>query len=167
MSSQNDNHLRAAAEINRYDVSVNFFCDRCSDSDRFCIIIKNSFFRLKCSECVRVKKPCVNMSWSSLNSTREDLSIKIAADEKKLTTMITRLLRNKKILKEIDAKAKRKAQCLLSKMNEADVSMSNNCSAVNALYDLFPAIWSSFVLLNDLSNVDEIAEKASCNPSDS
>ena len=61
MSSQDDSHLRAAAEINRYDVLVNFLCDRCSDSDRSCIVMKNSFFRLKCFECVRVKKSCVNM----------------------------------------------------------------------------------------------------------
>ena len=107
------------------------------------------------------------MFWPFLNSTREDLNIKIAADEKKLTTMITRLLRNKKILKEINAKAKRKAQCLLSEMNEADVSMSNNCSATNALCNLSFVIWSSFVLLNNFSNINEIVEEASCNSSDS
>ena len=166
MSLQDDSHLRAAAEIHRYDVSMNFSCDRCSNSDRFCIAMKDSFFRLKCSECVRVKKSCVNMFWSFLNSTREDLNIKIAIDEKKLITMITRLLRNKKILKEIDAKAKQKTRCLLFGMNEADVSMSNNCSTTNALCDLSSVIWSSFALLNDLSNVDETAEEAFCNSSD-
>ena len=150
MSFQNDSHLRAVAEIDRYDVSMNFLYDRCSDFDRFCIAMKNSSSRLKCSECVRAKKSCVNMFWSSLNSIRKDFNIKIAVDEKKLTTMITRLLRNKKILKKINAKAKRKTQYLLSEMNETNVSMSNNCFATNAFCDLSSVIWSSFILLNDL-----------------
>ena len=127
ISLQNDNYFRVAAEIDRYNILMNFLCDSYFDSDRFCIAMKNSFFRLKYFECVRNKKFCVNMSWTFLNNIRKDFNSKIAADEKKLITIITHLLQNKKILKEVNAKAKRKIQCLLFEMNETNVSMSNNC----------------------------------------
>jgi len=48
------------------------------------------------------------MSWASLDRTREDLSSKVAKNEVVLAIVITRLLRNKKMLKKVDAKAKRK-----------------------------------------------------------
>ncbi len=50
----------------------------------------------------------MNMSWQSLDRTREELSSKVAEDKKVLAVVITRLLRNKKILKEINLKARRK-----------------------------------------------------------
>ncbi len=95
--------------------------------------------RLKCSKCVRASKSCVNMSWSSLDQNREDLFIKIAKDEALLTIVIIRLLRNKKILKEIDAKAKRKTQCLLLGMKESNVPKSFNCFVANVLVESSPA----------------------------
>ena len=48
------------------------------------------------------------MSWSSLDKNQEEISSKIAKDKVVLATIITRLLRNKKILKEINNKAKKK-----------------------------------------------------------
>jgi len=56
---------------------------------------------------------------------------KIAKNKAMLTTIITRLLRNKKILKKIDAKAKRKTQCLLSKIKKLDVAKFFNYFATN------------------------------------
>ena len=106
--------------------------------------------RLKCSECVRAGKPCVNMSWQSLDRTREELSSKIAEDEKTLATVITRLLRNKKILKEADAKARRKTQCLLSEV--AGQEAPSDCPAADALIGLSPAVWSSMAMLDDFTN---------------
>ncbi len=50
-----------------------------------------------------------------------------------LTIVITRLLRNKKMLKKVDAKTKRKTQCLLSNMKESNVIESSNCLVANAL----------------------------------
>ncbi len=91
---------------------------------------------LKCSKCVRASKLCVNMSWSSLNHNREDLSIKIVENEALLTIVITRLLRNKKILKKIDAKTKRKTQCLLLGMKKSNVFKFFNYFIANALVEL-------------------------------
>jgi len=73
------------------------------------------------------------MSWFFLDHNREDLSAKIAEDEALLAIVITRLLRNKKIMKKIDAKTKRKTQCLLSRMKKSNAPEFFNCSAANAL----------------------------------
>jgi len=97
------------------------------------------------------------MSWASLDRTRKDLSSKVAKNEVALTIMITRLLRNKKMLKEVNAKAKRKTQCLLFDMKESNVTKSPNCPAANALIGASLAIWSFLAMLDDLSNVDEIS----------
>ena len=43
-------------------------------------------------------KPYTNISWDSLNKTREDLLAKVKKDEEELASVIARLLRNKKIL---------------------------------------------------------------------
>ena len=53
--------------------------------------------------------------------------------KKILTVMITRLLRNRKNLKKINAKIKRKTQCLLSKMKKSKFS---KCFVANAFVDL-------------------------------
>jgi len=95
--------------------------------------MKDFLSRLKCSKCVRANKSCVNMSWSSLNHNREDLFVKIAKDEALLTIVIIRLLRNKKILKKIDAKAKRKTLCLLLRIKKSNVFEFFNCLVANAL----------------------------------
>ena len=75
------------------------------------------------------------MSWASLNRTREDLFSKIAKNEAMLTIVITRLLQNKKMLKKVNAKAKRKTQCLLSRMKKSNVVESSNCFVANALIE--------------------------------
>ena len=98
------------------------------------------------------------MSWASLNRIREDLSSKIAKNEAVLAIVITRLLRNKKMLKEVDAKAKRKTQCLLSGVKKLNVAESPDCSAANALVEASSVIWSSLAMLDDFSNVGGISE---------
>jgi hypothetical protein len=101
--------------------------------------MKDFLSRLKCSKCVCASKLCVNMSWSFLDQNREDLSIKIAKDEALLTIVITRLLRNKKILKKINAKTKRKTQCLLLRIKKSNVLEFFNCLIANVF------VGSSFI----------------------
>ncbi len=93
-----------------------------------------------------------------MNRIRKDLSSKVAKDEAVLAIVITRLLRNKKMLKEVDAKAKRKTQCLLSEMKESNVAESFDCPVANALIEASPTIWSSLAMLDDFSSVDKISE---------
>jgi len=158
MSRQQQGRLRVAFEIERYDTLIDIACERCSLSDHFCIAMKDFSSRLKCSKCVRASKSCVNMSWSFLNHNREDLSVKIAEDEALLAIVITRLLRNKKIMKKIDAKAKRKTQCLLLRMKKSNVPEFFNCFVANALVESSFAFWLFLAMLNDFSNVNEISK---------
>jgi hypothetical protein len=158
MSYQQQSRIRLASEIDRYDILIDFACERCSCSDKPCIAMKDSSSRLKCSKCVRASKACVNMSWVSLNRIRKDLSSKIAKNEAVLAIVITRLLRNKKMLKKVDAKAKRKTQCLLFEVKKSNVTESSDCLAANALIEASSAIWFSLAMLNDFSNVDKISE---------
>jgi len=158
MSHQQQSRIRLAFEIDRYDILVDFACERCSCSGKPCIAMEDSSSRLKCSKCVRAKKARVNMSWTSLNRIREDLSSKIAKDEAVLAIVITRLLRNKKMLKKVDAKAKRKTQCLLFEMKESNVAEPFDCPVANALVGASPIIWSSLAMLDDFSNVGGISK---------
>ncbi len=98
--------------------------------------MKDFSFCLKCSKCVRANKSCVNMSWFFLNHNREDLFVKIAKDEALLTIIIIRLLRNKKILKKINAKTKRKTQCLLLEIKKSNVFKFFNYFIANAFVEL-------------------------------
>jgi len=140
MSHQQQSRIRLASEIDRYDILIDFACERCSCSGKPCIAMKDSSSRLKCSKCVRANKACVNMSWISLNRIREDLSSKIAKNEAVLTIVITRLLRNKKMLKKANAKAKRKTQCFLFEVKKLNVAESPDCPAANALVEASLAI---------------------------
>ncbi len=134
------NRICFAFKIDRYETLVNFAYKRCCYISKPCIVIKDLSSYLKCSKCVRANKSCVNMSWVFLNYTREDLFSKVIKDEIVLTIIITRLLRNKKMLKEIDAKTKRKTQCLLSSIKKSNAIESLSCLATNAL------IRTSFVI---------------------
>jgi hypothetical protein len=49
------------------------------------------------------------MSWVLLDKTREEYEKKVEADEKLLAEVVTRLMRNKKILQQAKSRAKRKA----------------------------------------------------------
>jgi hypothetical protein len=158
MSHQQQSRICFAFEIDRYDILINFVCERCSCSDKSCIAMKDSSSRLKCSKCVHANKACVNMSWASLNRIKKDLFLKIAKNEAVLTIVITRLLRNKKMLKKVDAKAKRKTQCFLSEVKKSNVAESFDCFAANALIKASSVIWSSLAMLNDFSNVNKISE---------
>ena len=72
--------------------------------------------RLKCAECVRVGRPCVNLSWESLDKTRVEYEKKVEEDEKLLADVIARLLRNKKILAQAKDRAAKKAECLANEL---------------------------------------------------
>jgi len=140
MFHQQQSRIRLVFEIDRYDILVDFACERCSCSSKSCIAMEDSLSRLKCSKCVRASKACVNMSWTSLDRTREDLFSKVAKNEAVLTIVITRLLQNKKMLKEVDAKAKRKTQCFLFEVKESNVAESLDCFVANALIEASFAI---------------------------
>ncbi len=120
-------------EINYYETFVNFVCERCCYISKPCIAIKDSSSHLKYLKCVCAKKSYINMSWTFLNYIRENLFFKVAKNETMLIIVITRLLRNKKMLKKVNAKTKQKTQCLLFSIKKSNVTKSSNCLVANAL----------------------------------
>lgn len=111
--------------------------------------------RLKCSECTKQGHPCVNMSWVSLDKTREEYEKKVEADEKLLAEVVTRLMRNKKILQQAKARAERKAWCLANSLRDegenVDAQESIDCPAADALVGFSPLMWET------LGNLDALA----------
>lgn len=149
MSRSSQNRLRLASEIQRNGRPVDFPCEHCFLADSVCIAMENSS-RLKCSECVRRGKPCVGLSWSSLDKTREEYQKKVDEDEELLATVMARLLRNKKILRQAEVRAKRKAECLMEEMdNEGELETSEDCPAAASGVNLSPLVWSSLGLLDE------------------
>lgn len=112
--------------------------------------------RLKCSECVRAQKPCVNLSWPSLDRTREEYQKKVDEDEALLATVLARLMRNKKILAQAKERAKKKALCLMNEMDasgelEAESSEDVNCPAADATTGFSPLMWSTLAMMDDFA----------------
>ena len=140
---------RLAAEIERNGRPVFFPCERCSTHNHLCIIMSNST-NLRCSECVRQGKKCVNMSWESLDRTREEYQRKVDEDEELLATVMARLMRNKKILRQAEGRAARKAECLASEMDaEGAFEADENCPAAAATVGLTP------LMMETLGNMDQ------------
>ena len=61
------------------------------------------------------------------------------------------------MLKKVNTKTKRKTQCLLFNIKKLNVIESLNCLVANALIKTSLVIWFSFVMLDDLSSVNEIS----------
>lgn len=157
MSSRSrQNQLRLASEIRRANTISPISCDHCLSCNIDCYVMPSPDRRLKCSECTRIGRPCVNLSWSSLDNTREEYAKKIEEDEKLLAEVMIRLLRNKKILKQAEERAQKKALCLASEIEESGVEVRAdeiNCPAADALVGFSPAMWSTLDLLESASSL--------------
>lgn len=146
--------LRLYNEILRANTIAESPCFDCETENRECFIMPDS--NLKCAECVRLGRPCVNMSWTSLDKTREEYKKKVEEDEKELSVVITRLLRNKKILAQAEERARKKTLCLAADMEaEGEVvnATSLDCPAADALTGYSPAMWATLNMLDDFTAV--------------
>ena len=156
-------HLRLALEIRRNGNLAPVPCDYCFANNRQCVAMPEvDGKRLKCSECTRLGHPCVNMSWVSLDKTREEYKKKVEEDEQLLAQVISRLMRNKKILKQAEERAAKKAICLANTLRESgddvDAQESMHCPAADALVGFSPMMWET------LGSLDALASSA--NPGD-
>lgn len=148
-SSSTKNRLRLASEIQRNGRPVDIPCDRCFTSGHTCIAMETSK-RLRCFECVRLGRPCVNLSWESLDRTREEYQRKVDEDEAELATIISRLMRNKKILRQAENRAQKKAECLTNEMEASgELEVPDDCPAANAGVGVSPAVWSSINFMDE------------------
>jgi hypothetical protein len=97
------------------------------------------------------------MSWESLDRTREEYQKKVDEDEKLLAEVISRLLRNKKILKQAEDRARQKTLCLASEMEaagETEAAQDFNCPAASIGEAFSPTMWATLGLLD--SSVAEL-----------
>jgi hypothetical protein len=94
------------------------------------------------------------MSWESLDKTREEYQAKVDADEKLLAEVISRLLRNKKILAQAKERARRKTLCLASEleMEGEEVNASINCPAASVGAAFSPTMWTTMGLIDESVN---------------
>ncbi len=74
-------------------------------------------------------------------------------DEELLATVMARLMRNKKILRQATERAKRKAQCLMSEMDAAgeleESGVFEDCPAADATVGLSPAVWETLAQIDE------------------
>jgi hypothetical protein len=143
-------------EIRRNGTPAPVPCDYCLQFGRDCIAMPEvDGQRLKCSECTRMGHACVNMSWVSLDKTRDEYEKKVEADEKLLAEVLARLMRNKKILQQAKDRATKKAWCLANSLRDegegVDAQESFDCPAADALVGFSPMMWET------LGNLDALA----------
>ena len=141
MFRPHQNRLRVAAEIQKYGIFSPSFCDRCFLSGLTCIVMESSN-RLKCFECVRTGRACVNLFWETLDKIREKYRKKIRKNKQEFARVISRLLRNKSILQQADERAKTKIRCFMEKLERSgDLERVVDCPAVSFLIRWSPAVW--------------------------
>ena len=96
------------------------------------------------------------MSWLNLDKSRDDIQKKIDADEVVLAEVLSRLLRNKKLLKSINEKAQRKTKCLAAELEEVPESppleevFVENYPAATATVGLSPLTWETFATIENM-----------------
>jgi hypothetical protein len=112
--SSTQRRLRLSSEIRKANTLAEIACNHCFLQGIDCYVMPES--RLKCSECTRLGRPYVNMSWASLDRTRKEYEKKVKEDKKLLSEVIGRLLWNKKILQQVKERARKKAFYLASEM---------------------------------------------------
>jgi len=67
----------------------------------------------------------------------------VEADKEELQRILSRLLRNKKILRQAEERAKKKAQCLISELDatgELEAAPSDDCPAASVGVAASPAM---------------------------
>jgi hypothetical protein len=92
------------------------------------------------------------MSWASLDKTREEYEKKVEEDETLLATVIARLLRNKKILKQANDRARQKALCMANEMvesGELEPAEEMDCPAASIGMCASPATWGVLGLIEE------------------
>jgi hypothetical protein len=149
-SASTKNRLRLASEIQRNRRPVDIPCDRCFLSGHTCIAMANAS-RLHCSECMRLGRLCINLSWDSLDCTRKEYQRKVDEDEAELSIILARLMRNKKILRQVEHRVERKALCLSNEMEAAgELESIDNCPAADAGTSVSPTVWSTINFLDEV-----------------
>ena len=104
---------------------------------------------LKCSECIRRRKPCVSVSWESLDKTRDKLRSELSVEEAQrealltqLSEMTARIARKRKVLEQAQQRVAKKFECLVDEMEADGEDMRATVIDASSLQaELFPDGW--------------------------
>ena len=105
------NRIRRAVEIQGYNLIASSPCDLCYLLGVPCFKMGDSD-KLKCAECTRRGKPCVSVSWNSLDSTRDRFCEEISSDEAKRDALIEKSVALAAELAEMQSRISRKRKVL-------------------------------------------------------
>ena len=107
----------------------------------------------RCAECSRIGRKCVNLSWEALDRTRDEYRKKVEEDEEELAKLLARLMRDKKILRQADNRAKQKSECLAAELEASSaMDQDDDCPAADACVNLSPAVWTTLDFVNSATD---------------
>ena len=96
--------------------------------------------KLKCAECTHRGKPCVSLSWASLDTSRDNLCEDLAVDEAEWDTLLECLsevqasvARKRKVLEQVEGHARKKLHCLVEEMEAEGEDLSATVIDASAL----------------------------------
>ena len=115
-------HLRLSLDIHDRGVVTASPCDFCVLRGLNCVKMPGNE-NLKCAECTRQGKPCVSLSWASLNTSCNNLREDLVGDEAEWDTLLeclskvqARVARKRKVLEQVEGRARKKLCCLVEEM---------------------------------------------------
>ncbi len=87
--------------------------------------------KLKCAECTRRGRPCVSLSWESLDRTRDNLRDELERDEAEASRLFdqyvevaSRVRQKRKVLEQAQGRAAKKFKCLIEEMEAEGEDMT-------------------------------------------
>ena len=96
--------------------------------------------KLKCAECTHWGKPCVSLSWASLDTSCDNLHEDLVVDEVERDALLERLsevqasmARKRKVLEQVEGRARKKLHCLVEEMEAEGEDLSATVIDASAL----------------------------------
>jgi hypothetical protein len=105
---------RTADEIESLGSPMSFPYEYCFRNNHPCFFMESK--SVKCSTCARLGRKCINTSWASLDRTYQKKKEALDKDLVELVILSARIVRNQKILKLAEERAKQKTICLMDEL---------------------------------------------------
>ncbi len=141
-SSKTCNRLRLYQSISKDSDPVSTACLHCSSLSILCVKMEN---HPKCAECVRRGRPCVSVSWESLDRTRDKLESDLSVAEEELARALARVACLRKTLKHTKDKVAEKALCLARELADDNDGVSGDEDDPGPSNLLFSNFWDGLI----------------------
>ena len=96
--------------------------------------------KLKCAECTHQGKPCVSLSWTSLDTSHNNLRENLAVDEVErdallecLSEVQASVAHKRKVLEQVEGHTRKKLRCLVEEMEAEGEDLSATVIDTSAL----------------------------------